>query len=98
MRYAKVLAAVLALSACTIDSEAPPQRSAWLEPAGKLPPVMFQDCVDLVLLDDRCVRIWYDCTRGKDREACVDMWESCCTLPGRGKRSSYARSHRPVDR
>jgi len=100
MRSAKVLivATTLAmtLAACS-HSDAPPQHSAWAEPTGTLPPLIFSDCADFVLLDDRCVRAWYACTRGADRAACGRVWEACCTLPGRGKRSSLA-SVKPVER
>lgn len=97
MRYAKVFALALTLTACVerADHDGP---SAWLQPVGNLPPPLFQDCVDFTLLDDRCVRAWYGCIRGKDdRGLCVDQWQSCCTLYGRGKRTNMA-SVRPVDR
>lgn len=99
MRCVSILVLALALAACA-NKTGQEGHSAWLQPVGNLPPPLFQDCVDFVLLDDRCVRAWYGCMRGKDeRGVCVDAWESCCTLPGRGNRKTMASvSVRTVDR
>lgn len=101
MRFAKVLiaaAVALTLASCVERTDSGDGRSAWLQPVGNLPPPVFLDCADFVLLDDRCVREWYGCIRGNDeRGVCVDRWESCCKLPGRGHRKTMA-TVRPIER
>jgi hypothetical protein len=96
MRYAKTLALALTLAGCAESDHDGP--SAWIQAAGNLPPPLYADCVDYVLLDDRCVSHWYACMREKnDRSACAYVWEGCCTLPGRGHRQTMA-SVRAVER
>jgi hypothetical protein len=68
-------------------------------PAGasaSLPPQRVADCVVFSLLDDRCTKQWYTCRRGGSQvSACLDEWETCCTLRGQGARSRLG-SAQPV--
>jgi hypothetical protein len=61
-----------------------------------LPPARVADCVGYALLDDKCTAEWYGCKRsGAENRACIDKWETCCSLPGQGARSRLG-SAQPV--
>jgi hypothetical protein len=97
MLYGKALflALILAIGADAPDtavSPASPSRTS----SPSLPPPRVADCVGYALLDDKCTAEWYGCKRsGAETRACVDKWETCCTLPGQGARSRLG-SAQPV--
>jgi hypothetical protein len=94
MLYAKalLLALIVGLAADAPDITVSPSRTS----SPSLPPPRIADCVGFALVDDKCTAEWYGCKRsGAETKACVDKWETCCTLPGQGARSRLG-SAQPV--
>ena len=84
MRCAKipVLVLALALGACAEP------RSVATTTASTIPPERAVDCINLVLLDDKCTADWYRCRNASAEDrSCVKAWRECCTLRGQGSRS-----------
>ena len=85
MTRARILLMAMVLSACAEPSSGPVKVAGTTSTT--LPPSITIDCVDLILLDDKCTADWYRCRSPSDDDrSCVRAWKACCELPGQGSR------------